>query len=61
MHPTKKWAKRPGLDGPVFFITGDVLYYDPAAKQWWDPTTDIYMTKEEMDYLNEITVRFLAR
>lgn len=56
-----KWESRSGLEGPFFYATGQVLYYDPKEGQYWDPTTDFYMSQEEMNYLQEQTVRILAR
>lgn len=56
-----KWLPRKGLEGPFFYVTGEVLYYDPKEGQYWDPTTDFYKTNEEMDYLNEQLVRILSR
>jgi hypothetical protein len=56
-----KWQSRAGLEGPFFYATGQVLYYDPKEGQYWDPTTDFYKTQEEMDYLNQELVRILSR
>jgi len=56
-----KWQPRKGLEGPFFYVTGEVLYYDPKEGAYWDPTTDFYKTTEEMNYLNEEMVRILAK
>ncbi len=56
-----KWQPRDGLEGPFFYITGQVLYYDPKEGKYWDPTTDFYMSNEEMDRINLETVKFLGR
>lgn len=42
-----KYGPRPGLEGPVFCGNGRVLYYDPRAGQYWDPTTDFYLPHDE--------------
>ena len=42
-----KWQPRKGLEGPFWFV-GRVLYYDPKAGQYWDPTTDFYVTDQEV-------------
>jgi hypothetical protein len=55
-----KWQPRVGLEGPFFYVTGQVLYYDPREGQYWDPTTDFYMTNQQMDELHTATVRALA-
>ncbi len=38
-----KWQPRAGLEGPFFYPNGQVLYYDPKAGQYYDPTTDFYV------------------
>ena len=56
-----KWQPRVGLEGPFFYATGQVLYYDPNEGQYWDPSTDFYLTTAEVDYLHEQTVAILQR
>lgn len=51
-----KWQPRKGLEGPFFYANGKVLYYDPHAGEYWDPTTDFYMSREEMDALHNMTL-----
>ena len=29
-----KWQPRKGLEGPFFYVTGQVLYYDPKAGKY---------------------------
>jgi hypothetical protein len=57
----EKWQPRKGLDGPFFYVTGQILYYDPKEGKYWDPTTDFYLEQSEVDYLHEQTVKILAR
>lgn len=57
----QKWQPRKGLEGPFFYVNGQVLYYDPKEGQYWDPTTDFYLSQSEVDYLHEQTVKILAR
>jgi hypothetical protein len=38
------------LEGPFWFVDR-VLYYDPKAGQYWDPTTDFYVENAEVDQL----------
>ena len=47
-----KWQPRKGLEGPFYFATGRVLYYDVKEGQYYDPTTDFYVEQEEMDLLH---------
>ena len=46
-----KYGPRRGLEGP-FNFSGRVLYYDNKAGQYYDPTTDFYVEKDEMDMIN---------
>ena len=41
-----KFGPRKGLEGPFYYPSGAVLYYDPKAGQYWDPTTDFYVENE---------------
>lgn len=43
----QKWQPRKGLEGPFYYPSGAVLYYDPKAGQYWDPTTDFYVSHED--------------
>lgn len=43
----EKWQPRKGLEGPFFYESGWVLYYDPIEGQYWNPKTDFYLTEEE--------------
>lgn len=49
-----KWQPRKGLEGPFFYPNGQVLYYDPAEGRYWDPTTDFYLSNEDMDHINQM-------
>ena len=46
-----KYGKRPGLDGP-FNFSGRVLYYDVKEGLYYDPTTDFYVERDEMNIIN---------
>jgi hypothetical protein len=46
-----KYGPRKGLEGP-FNFSGRVLYYDNKEGQYYDPTTDFYVEKDEMDIIN---------
>jgi hypothetical protein len=46
-----KYQTRKGLEGP-FNFSGRILYYDPKAGQYYDPTTDFYVDRTEMDMIN---------
>tara|TARA_R110000868_G_scaffold4970_4_gene30892 strand:+ start:690 stop:902 length:213 start_codon:yes stop_codon:yes gene_type:complete len=46
-----KYGPRKGLEGP-FNFSGRVLYYDPKEGSYYDPTTDFYVERDEMDVIN---------
>jgi hypothetical protein len=56
-----RWEPRKGLEGPFHFLNGQVLYYDPRAGEYWDPTTDFYVPNEDVALLQQQLVDFLAR
>jgi hypothetical protein len=56
-----RWQPRKGLEGPFFFATGRVLYYDVREGQYYDPLTDYYVEQEEMDQLHAELTRMLSR
>ena len=56
-----KWQPRRGLEGPFFYATGRVLYYDPKEGQYWDPLTDFYVYQEEINLLHAELTRMLSR
>jgi hypothetical protein len=55
-----KYGPRKGLEGP-FNFSGRVLYYDPKEGSYYDPTTDFYVSRDEMDFLNNDLMRKLER
>jgi hypothetical protein len=56
-----KWQPRKGLEGPFFYTTGRVLYYDPKEGEYYDPLTDYYVDQEEMNLLHAELTRMLSR
>ena len=52
-----KYGPRKGLEGP-FNFSGRVLYYDTKEGLYYDPTTDFYVERDEMDVINN---SFMAR
>lgn len=46
-----KYGPRSGLEGP-FNFSGRVLYYDNKEGAYYDPATDFYVSREEMDAIN---------
>jgi hypothetical protein len=56
-----RWQPRRGLEGPFFFATGRVLYYDPKEGEYWDPLTDYYVDQEEINMLHAELTRMLSR
>ena len=56
----QKWEPRKGLEGP-FDFSGRILYYDVKQGQYYDPTTDFYVDREEMDIINQRLTEILSR
>ena len=50
-NATAKFGPRKGLEGP-FNFSGRVLYYDNKEGSYYDPLTDFYVSREEMDEIN---------
>ena len=55
----KKWQTRKGLEGPFYYANGRVLYYDPKEGDYWDPTTDYYVPRDEIWELQKDVVDML--
>jgi hypothetical protein len=56
----KEFGPRKGLEGPFTYANGRVLYYDPKAGDYWDPRTDFYVPREEIDMLNCMTLDLIG-
>lgn len=50
-----------GLEGPYYFANGRVLYYDTKAGEYYDSTTDFYVSREEVDQLHTELAELLSR
>jgi len=48
-----KWQPRKDLEGPFHYPSGAVLYYDPQAGEYYDPTTDFYVSNEDVAVLQQ--------
>ena len=49
----RKYQPRKGLEGPFFYPSGAMLYYDPKAGDYWDPSTDFYVPREDVARLQQ--------
>ena len=56
-----RWQPRQGLEGPFYFANGRVLYYDTKEGQYYDPTTDFYVSSDEVAVLHAELTRMLTR
>lgn len=56
----EKWQPRKNLEGPFFYASGRVLYYDPKEGKYWDPTTDFFIDDEEIAFLHTETLKLLS-
>lgn len=55
------YGKRKGLQGPIYYPNGRVLYFDPVADQHWDPTTDFYVSEDELNFLRGLLFAALTK
>jgi hypothetical protein len=54
-----KYGPRLGLEGPFLYSNGQVLYYDSKEGQYYDPTTDFYLSNEDMALINNHLIDML--
>jgi len=48
----KKQHKRiPGFRGPFEYPNGRVLYQDRQTEEYYDPSTDFFVSTDEVEYL----------
>ena len=57
----KEYGPRKGLEGPFHYPNGQVLYYDPKAGEYYDPTTDFYVSNEDVAELQQSVFDLLAK
>ena len=55
------YGQRPGLEGPFVFANGRVLYYDPREGAYYDPKTDFYVERDEVNFLHNELMRMLDK
>ena len=46
-----KYQPRKGLEGPFYYPSGAVLYYDPKEGKYYDPSTDFYVDHGDVSRL----------
>lgn len=56
-----KYIPRKGLEGPFFYANGRVLYYDPKEGSYYDPTTDWYVSVDEVNELHNGLLDLIKR
>jgi hypothetical protein len=57
----QKYQPRKGLEGPFFYPSGAVLYYDPKAGEYWDPTRDYYVPHDTVSQLKNQIFDIVSR
>jgi hypothetical protein len=55
------YGPRKGLEGPFIKGANRIVYYDPKEGAYWDPTTDFYLSQDEVELLDRELMRMLAR
>lgn len=56
----EKYGKRKGLEGPYTYPNGRTLYYDPKEGAYWDPSTDFYVSNDEVNDLQMSLLKLVA-
>lgn len=54
------YSARKGLEGPFHYPNGQVLYYDPKEGAYYDPSTDFYVSDEDVAGLQDLILAKLA-
>lgn len=57
----KEYGPRKGLEGPFHYPNGRVLYYDAREGEYYDPTTDFYVPREEVADLQQSILDTIAK
>jgi hypothetical protein len=58
---SKEYGPRKGLEGPFHYPNGAVLYYDAKEGEYYDPTTDFYVPRDEVAELQNLIFKVLAK
>ena len=56
-----KFQPRKGLEGPFYYPSGAVLYYDPKEGKYWDPQTDFYVSSDDVSRLQRQIFDIVSR
>jgi hypothetical protein len=56
----KEYGPRKGLEGPFHYPNGQVLYYDTKEGMYYDPTTDFYVSNEDVASLQDLILEKLS-
>jgi len=56
----EKYQERKGLEGPYRTNSGKVVYYDPKEGKYYDPDSDMYMSHDDYEALDEGVKSYLA-
>jgi hypothetical protein len=49
----ERYQERPGLEGPFQTASGKVVYYDAKQGEYYDPDTDMYISYDDYQELDE--------
>lgn len=48
---SKKYGPRKGLEGPIHYPNGRILYKEKSSGEYWDPTSDYFVPDDEVNVL----------
>lgn len=57
----REFGPRKGLEGPFHYPNGAVLYYDAQEGMYYDPLTDFYVPLDEVNELQNLIFKALAK
>jgi hypothetical protein len=59
-HDTR-FSPRKGLEVPLHYPSGAVLYYDPKEGEYYDPQTDFYVDRADVAVLQQQIIDCLTQ
>jgi hypothetical protein len=61
LNRNQEYGPRKGLEGPFSYPNGQVLYYDTKEGAYYDPTTNFYVSDEDVAGLQDMILAKLSK
>lgn len=55
------YGPRKGLEGPFIKGVDRIVYYDKKEGRYWDPTTDFFLSDEEVEVLDRQFLELMSQ